>query len=83
MTELQELENFVSTQTVDGKQVQSLDRVSAEEQGFSYYTLDLAEQIILYQNDLAIKAFETGISDVTKLSISINQYSMLPQGGLC
>jgi hypothetical protein len=72
--ELMKLEPYVTTSTVDGVQIQVLDTQRASKNGFSQETLDLAAEMVSYQNDLAKTASKSGIKDITKMAVDSNKY---------
>lgn len=72
-----ELEPYVTYAEVNGVKQQVLNSTEASKNGFPDDVIILAEEMILYQNDLAKYAAENDNTDVSKLPVSVTKYPNL------
>ncbi len=72
--QLMDLEPYMQYGEKDGQWSQTFDAAAAQQAGFDKSMIQLAQQMVAYQNALAQAAFTTGIEDVTQLDVSLEQF---------
>lgn len=77
--DLADLEPYVTNVIVNGVKQQEFKSEDAAKDGFSQEVIQIADDMVAYQNDLSNAAAIQGISDVSKLSLSMDEYPYLQE----
>ena len=75
--ELANLEPYIKDVNTNGVKLQEFDTESAIKAGFSKEVILIAENMVAYQNDLAIAITAQNITDITQLPLPEDQYPYL------